>query len=150
MRKFLIVSLFAFFSVMAVNAQSAEKLSALLSTPQITKGQAAYLAATFQNLVSDDASEEESFNVLAEKKFFSGKESADEFITLGKASAVFAKAVNLKGGILYSITHNSRYSYRELKAKGILPYDADPSFKISGRDAIVILDGCSSIAGGTK
>lgn len=134
---------------MVVNAQSAEKISALLKTQQITKGQAAYLAATFKNLVGD-ASEEDAFKILSENKYFSEKESCDELITLGKVSALFAKAVELKGGLFYSITHNSRYSYRELKAKGILPSEADPSFKVSGRDAIVILDGLSSIAGGTK
>lgn len=101
-------------------------------------------------LLGEDASEEDAFKILSENKYFSEKESCDELITLGKVSALFAKAVELKGGLFYSITHNSRYSYRELKAKGILPSEADPSFKVSGRDAIVILDGLSSIAGGTK
>ena len=150
MRKFLIFLLITLFSVVVVNAQSAEKISALLKTQQITKGQAAYLAATFKNLVGEDASEEDAFKILSENKYFSEKESCDELITLGKVSALFAKAVEFKGGLFYSITHNSRYSYRELKAKGILPSEADPSFKVSGRDAIVILDGLSSIAGGTK
>ena len=58
---------------MVVNAQSAEKISALLKTKQITKGQAAYLAATFKNLVGEDASEEDAFKILSENKYFSEK-----------------------------------------------------------------------------
>lgn len=150
MRKFLFILGLALFSVTVVNAQSAEKISALLKTQQVTKGQTAYLAATFKNMVSDDASEEDAFNILMEKKYFSAKDSSGDLITLGKACEIFSKAVDLKGGLFYSITHNSRYAYRELKAKGILPSDVDPSLKISGRDAIAILDGCSKFAGGNK
>lgn len=140
----------ALFSAAAVSGQSAEKISALLKATQITKGQTAYLAATFQNLINDNASEEEAFKVLAEMNYFSSKESADEPVKLAKVCQVFAKSVSLKGGLLYSITHSSRYAYREFKAKGILPAEVDPSLKVSGRDAIAILDGCSKFSGGNK
>ena len=82
MIKFLIFLSITLFSVVVVNAQSAEKISALLKIQQITKGQAAYLAATFKNLVGEDASEEDAFKILSENKYFSEKESCDELITL--------------------------------------------------------------------
>jgi hypothetical protein len=41
---------------------------------------------------------------------------------------------------MYRLTGAQRYAFKELKAKGVLPQTADPGMKISGRDAIGILN----------
>lgn len=66
------------------------------------------------------------------------KVNVDDKVLLGDLSLIVAKVGNMKGGLFYSIFKNSRYAFKELKALGILPEEADPSMLVSGRDVLAI------------
>ncbi len=135
------------FAAISVHAQSAQKLGEMISSEKLTKGQVAYLSATYQKSVSDDASEAEAFEALVEQGFFTYSDAADDVADLGTAAFLCARATDLKGGLFYTLFHNARYAFKELKAKGVLPPEADPSMTLNGRDAIAIMNGCIELRG---
>lgn len=150
MKKKLFSVLIFLFAALYANAQSSQKVSELLETKVLSKGQASYLVATYMNLVQEEASYEEAFNALAEEKFFSSGENFEQPVTLAKASLLCMSAVGLRGGLLYNIFHNSRYAFRELKARTVLPNNSDPDMKINGTDLIALINCCEDAKAGRK
>ncbi len=125
-------------------AQSSEKLTEIISTEHVTCGQAAYLAASYSNLISEDDTDEKAFEIFKEKGYFDSGVLASDEATLAEVSSLMVKVTDTKGGLLYRLTGARRYAFKELKAKGILPQNSDPDMRISGRDAIGILNGLIS------
>lgn len=126
------------------SAQSSEKISNVIECSEVTKAQTAYLSACYQNLVQDSASFEEAFDVLAQKGIFTEKDEASQSINLEKASFVIVKATGIKGGLFYRMFHNPRYAFKECKAMGIIPANADPAMKVNGHQLIALFNGCVS------
>lgn len=147
-RKLFLCFVVAFFVLPSTFSQSSEKVSTIIAADNATAGQIAYLAGTYTNLVSEDDDYARSFVVMSDAGYFPSRTSVDETVSLLQASYIFAKAVNLKGGLLYSLTGSARYAFKELKAKGILPATSDPDMKISGRDAINIFNECINLSSG--
>ena len=139
-KKIFIYCLTFLFSALPVFSQSSEKISAILNSEKITCGQLAYLAGTYTNEVPEDSDEEGAFEILAKAGYFPAECAASTELTLKQTSFVLAKAVNLKGGLLYTLTGSPRYAFRELKAIGALPSSADPDMKLSGRDALGLMN----------
>ncbi|MBQ5999399.1 MAG: hypothetical protein IJL70_08020 [Treponema sp.] len=150
MYKKLFSMLIFLFVALYANAQSSQKVSELLETKVLNKGQASYLVATYMNLVQEEASYEDAFNALAEKNLFSSAENFEQPVTLSKVSLLCMNAVGLKGGLFYTIFHNGRYAFRELKARTILPNTVDPDMKIDGADLIALINGCEDAKAGRK
>lgn len=146
-----VLMLFVFlFSAFFAFSQSSEKISELINAEKLTKGQAAYLAATYMNLVEDNADENEAFEALREINLFKSKENPEEIIKLNHISLLYMKACGLRGGILYSITKSRRYAFNELKAYGILPGLVTSTMCLSGLDAVNLLNDCIAISGGDE
>lgn len=122
-------------------AQSSQKISDILDEDEITNGEAAYFACVYKNLADENATEDEAFDVLSQKKLFKSDENAGGKISLSKACHLISETAQMKGGIFYSISHSARYSLREFKALGIVPQNADPSQKVSGSEFIALLNG---------
>jgi len=150
MRKSIVLSLLLFGTIFALHAQSAESISDIIKTSEATYGQVSYLAGVYQGNVPEDASFEAAFSAYKESGIISSSVTQSDAIPLKDASLLCAHATGLKGGLFYSIFHNARYAFRELKAKKILPPSVDPNMKISGRDAVAILSGCISVTGGNE
>lgn len=150
MNKKLFSILVFLFAALYANAQSSQRVSELLEAKVLNKGQASYLVATYMNLVQEEASYEEAFNALAAEKFFSSAENFEQPVTLAKASLLCMNAVGLKGGLFYSIFHNDRYAFRELKARTVLPNTVDPDMKIDGTDLIALINCCEDAKAGRK
>lgn len=141
MRKKLFFALiFAVFGF-AGFCQNSEKISELLNTEEISKGQASYFVCVSQNFAQENVPDDEAFSVLAEKQFFGGAENPAEKIALSKACFLVARASNMKGGIFYSIFGSERYAFREFKALKIIPENSDPMQKVSGREFLALLNG---------
>ncbi|MEE0885474.1 MAG: hypothetical protein UIB61_01060 [Treponema sp.] len=138
-KKFIFILICALFGFCCFS-QSSEKISEVLGDEQISKGQAAYFVCVFKDFSDENVSETEAFSVLREKNLFSGKESSDEQISLGKACFLIGRASKMKGGIFYSIFHSERYAFREFKALGILPQYADPDQNVSGSEFLALLN----------
>lgn len=146
-----VLMLFVFlFSAFFAFSQSSEKISELINAEKLTKGQAAYLAASYMDLMQDDADENEAFEVLKELKLFKANEKPEEAIRLNQVSQIYMKACGLRGGIMYSITKSRRYAFNELKAKGLLPALVTSSMYISGMDGVNLLNDCITRAGGDE
>ncbi|MBQ6781503.1 MAG: hypothetical protein IJP62_09775 [Treponema sp.] len=150
MKKHFLLSALILLGCVAVHAQSAEKISEIIKTKDVTYGQMSYLAGVYNMRVSDHASYEQSFEALRQAGLISPDVSIDDKIPLQEAAFLCADAAGVKGGLFYSLFHNPRYAYRELKAQGILPQSVDSGMSINGRDAIAILNGCIALTGGNE
>lgn len=140
MKKLVLVFLAAFLFLARGFSQSAEKISGILESEEISKGQASYFVCVYKNFAEESVSEEDSFNLLTEKEFFKAGENAEEKISLSKACFLIAESAQMKGGIFYSIFHSPRYTLREFKAAGIVPQSAAPEQKVSGSEFIALLN----------
>ena len=126
MRKILIL-LSVLFICSAAFAQSADVITEILESPRFTYGQACYLSASSQNLISDDASYDDAILALESKNQINDAVFADQEIKLVDLAYIYTKMFNLKGGLMYRITKGSpRYSLKLLKSDGIIPANTDP------------------------
>ncbi|WP_191016547.1 hypothetical protein [Treponema zioleckii] len=139
-KKLLFVFAMAILVSVAAFAQSSEKLTEIISTENVTCGQVAYLAATYSSAISEDDGDEKAFELYKEEGCFGPSVLASDAATLAEVSNLLVKVTNTKCGLFYRLTGAQRYAFKELKAKGIIPQTADPNMKISGRDAIGILN----------
>ncbi len=133
---------FLFVPLSAVFSQSSEKISEYLDEDFLTNEQISYLAAVYKNLVPEDSDYTQAFEALKNENLFPKDASGEKLADLETVAKVYADATGIKGGILYTLTKSKRYAFKELKAKGILPETADPSTRVTGRDAIAIFNGC--------
>lgn len=123
-------------------AQSAEQISNILKSEKVNCGQASYLAATYTNSIAESDSESQAFDSMKKSGCFSESLTATSDISLSQISYLYAKSLGIKGGLFYTLFPSPRYAYKELKARGVLPSDADPSMKVSGRDCIDLFNSC--------
>ena len=138
------------FVSLTTYAQSSEQLSEILKSPSVTAAQASYLAAVYANAIGDEDDASQAFEAMQKEGLFSDEVTADSEVNLAQVSYVYMQALGLKGGLFYTLFPSKRYAFKELKAKGILPKEADPSMKISGRDSIDIFNTCLGLTEGDK
>jgi hypothetical protein len=127
-------------------AQSAEEISSILKAEKVNCGQASYLAATYTNSITESDNEAQAFDSMKNAGCFSESSTATSQITLSQISYLYTKALGIKGGLFYTLFPSPRYAYKELKARGVLPTDADPSMSVSGRDCIDLFNSCLEFA----
>lgn len=148
MKKLATVAALILLAGAAAGAQSADSISQLLQTDETTYGQAAYLAAVYNESIAEDATEADAFAAMVDAGYIASSRSADSAISLKELSRLYAGVTGVRGGLFYTLTHAPRYAYRELKAKGVVPQNADPSQKVSGRDTLAVLNGCIALTAG--
>lgn len=128
--------------------QNFNRLSQIIDAPEITNGQAAYFVGTYLGTVQDNATDSEAFETLKAKGYFSKDAASDSYISLKDLCAVYAKVTGVKGGLMFTLSKQSpRYSFKEFKARGWLPGNADPQVKVSGINAVGLFN---SITGDAK
>ncbi len=120
-------------------SQSAEKISEILSSDGLTFGQLSYLVGTCGQGLNDKASYKEAFNFIKKKGFIADGVSENDKANVAQAAGLFFKSSGQKGGLMYRILGCDRYAFKELRAKGAIPQNVDPSMKIQGRDALALL-----------
>lgn len=123
------------------SAQSSQKLTELIAAKNATYGQVAYLCQVYSGLIDENADYEQAFEQFKESNKIKNGASVNTPITLSELSFICTKLGNIKGGLFYTIFPSPRYAFRELKAKGILPQNADPDEKPSGRDVVAVFNG---------
>lgn len=142
MKKILTLVFSAAVFCFCASAQSSQKLTDLIATKNTTYGQVAYLCQVYSGQIEENADYEQAFEQFKESNKIKNNVSANTPITLSELSFICTKLGNIKGGLFYTIFPSPRYAFRELKAKGILPQNADPDEKPSGRDVIAVFNGC--------
>ena len=150
MKKVLLSAALLYLLSFCAYTQSAEKLTEIIAAPNVTYGQVAYITGVYQGTVQESASYETAFETLQKDGIIKADATPGETISLQETAFLCARATNLKGGLFYTLFHNSRYAYKELKAKKLLPQSTDSSMPVSGRDAIAVLTACIRLTGGNE
>ena len=141
--KKLFLSVIFFTLLFCLQAQSAQKITELISTQKASYGNASWLIALQAGLAQDDVSEEVALQLLKENAWLPEETKIDDEIKLQDFALLCTRAFDIKGGIFYRLTKNSRYALRELKAMKIISNDSDPKASVSGKQMINILNSCS-------
>jgi hypothetical protein len=125
-------------------------MSEIIGTEKASYAQAAYLPAIYANLVSDEASQEEAFKALYDNGYFKGNANPQDSLSLSQLSYIYIKAFKIKGGLFCRMFKSPRYAFKELKAQGVLPPEADPAMPVSGHDVIDIFNQCLEMVEGNE
>jgi hypothetical protein len=129
-------------------AQTAAELENILATGEVTYSQAAFFILTAANVMPlenagepspDNGDALEAFTAAKENRWLPSRARAEKPIRLGELSLLIMKAIELKGGIMYSIFPNSRYACRELVYLQIIQSESDPAGRVDGRTFLQIL-----------
>jgi hypothetical protein len=131
-----------------INAQTADRIQALLQTAAVSYAQAASFVLEAADVTSFDKSNEQdaaqtaaqsAMRYAVEKKWLSAKADAQDAITLEALSLLIMKAFGLNGGPMYTLFGGAHYSYRELVYKDIIQGRSDPHMKVSGEKMLFIV-----------
>ena len=150
MKKCLAALIFA-AAALAAHAQSAKKITQIVESPELSYGQAAYIALSYSEMgggiIEESSSDSDALEAAVQKNWIKKGSTADSPIRLDDLSALYVSAAGIKGGILCGLLKNSpRYSFRELKALGLLDKNADPAMKIDGQNALNLFNACVQAA----
>ncbi len=126
--------------VQAVGAQSNNVIDAILEMDEASHGAAAYLALVAAGDAEEDTSFDVAFSRAVESGVFPAGASPSSAISLGRYAYLLMATFEAPGGILYSIFPGGRYATRELSFHGLVPGRADPFRRISGTEAVQILE----------
>lgn len=128
----------------SVHAQSADVITDILNTKEVTFGQVCYMAAVQQNYIEDTASYSEAIEVLYRKGQIPKIVYEGTVVPMANLAYIYSNMWDVKGGLLYKIFHGApRYAFKQLKADGVIPANADPSTIVSGAEALNIYTACS-------
>lgn len=128
----------------AVYAQSNEVITEILNTEQVTLGQVCYLSAVYQGFVDESASYEDAINALYEMKQIPSVGYETDSVAMVNLAFIYAQMWNVKGGLLYKITHGSpRYAFKQMKADGVIADYIAPTKLVSGYEALSIFTTCN-------
>ncbi|MDR0442330.1 MAG: hypothetical protein LBH44_02870 [Treponema sp.] len=119
-------------------AQSAaEEIETLLSTEAVTYAAAArFLLEAADVIVTPDP--QEAFRYAMWQKWLPKNTAADGTARLDGISKLLMHSFDMKGGVMYSITKNHRYAYRELVHKKIIQGRCGPAMNVSGERLLAI------------
>ncbi len=137
----------------AVSAQSAQKISQIVESPELSYGQAAYIALSYSDAetMDESADDTQAFEAAFQRKWIKNGAVVQAAIRLDELCALYVSAAGIKGGVLCGLIKNSpRYSFRELKALGLLDQYADPAMKIDGQNALNLFNACVQAAEGER
>ena len=150
MKKIFACLVFSLLTSISVFSQSSAVLSEMIETEKASYAQASYLPAIYANLVSDEASLEDAFKALSDNGYFNENTNSQESLSLSQLSFIYVKVFQIKGGLFCRMFNSPRYAFKELKAQGVLPPEADPAMSVSGHDVIDIFNQCLEMVGGNE
>ncbi len=131
-----------FFS--SVFAQSADVITEILNTKQVTFGQVCYLAAVQQDLIDENASYADAIEILYMRGQIPNRIYEDTVVPMVDLAYLYSNMWYVKGGIMYKLFHGApRYAFKQLKADGVIPPTADPGTIVCGQEALIIYTACS-------
>lgn len=127
-----------------VFAQSADVVTEILGTEEVTYGQVCYLSAIHQGLISEDASYDDAVEALLARGQLPEDVGSYDSVFMANLAFIYAQIwPNIKGGLMFRLTRGSpRYAYKQFKADGVIPDNSDPNEIVSGTQALNILTSC--------
>ena len=143
--KKIMVLVFTFLLAASIYAQSADVITDILDTKEVTFGQICYLTAVQLDYTDENSSYENAVIVMQEKGLVKAGKNAESAIPAIEVAYLFSKLWTIKGGLMYRITKGSpRYVFKQFQRDGIIKSTIDPSELISGSDALSIYTACVS------
>lgn len=137
MKKLLVViSVFMAFPLMS---QQSHVIDDVISQRSIDLQNATYLALTAGDIVDESIEPSEALEVLQVLKWSIKKSESNRVLTLGESTVLLMNSLNIKGGIMYSLTKQPRYAYKEMVFRGLLKPEEDLKRTISGVEFLTIL-----------
>lgn len=129
-------------------AQSNERIDELLGQREARVDSAAYIALSAGGLIGEGDSPERAFALLLEEGWLDGSRKPEEPVLIDEFSFIVMKALNLPGGVLYTVFPGRRYAYRELVFLDVVNGSGGPGRTMSGEEVIRILRGALARKGG--
>lgn len=146
MKRFTLIATAVFVACAAVTplwAQSAHRIDSILALDDVTYGDAAFLIVgalgELPGDLPDDQSNEEALSILHRDGPVLRDRGVHDTINLGEFALVLMHAMDIPGGILYTLTGGPRYAARELEYLEVIQGRAFPRNGISGERSIRIL-----------
>ena len=122
----------AFLFAQTTGRQSpAQEIETLLGTNAVTYAQAARFALEASDAMAVP-DRNEAFRYAVEREWLPGNVSANDTARLDGISLLLMRSFNIEGGILYSLTNNPHYAYRELIYRDVIRGRTDPAMNVSG------------------
>jgi len=110
---------------------TAMELENLLNAEVVTYAQATrFVLEAAEEFVTNDPNE--AFQYAVSNRWLPLNTRADGNARLDHIALLLAHSFDIKGGLLYSITKNSRYAYRELKYMNVIQGRVISSMPVSG------------------
>ncbi|MCF7929533.1 MAG: hypothetical protein K9L68_12225 [Spirochaetales bacterium] len=135
---FLVVMLFL-LPLFAIGAQSNDLIDELLEEKEAQFGKVVYLTMVASGQLEENAGEEDALSALEATGWNLPSKAVESPITLGEASYLYMKALDIPGGLFYSLFPGPRYAYRELLYLDLIPRRSGPGVTVSGEEAVGLL-----------
>jgi len=121
--------------VPAQNVSPAAEFENLLNTQAVTYAQASrFVLEAADVLVTRDV--QEAFEYVVNQRWLPENIGADDEARLDHVALLLVKAFNINGGLLYSVTGNARYAYRELRYMNVIQGRVVSSMPVTGERLI--------------
>ena len=138
-KTFLICLLMMAVSVIHLSAQSNEVIDALLDQDQAKFDDTLYMIFTASGMLPDSASSEDSFHEFTHQGWGLKEKGLDDPVTADELAHLIMKALDLRGGIMYTIFQNPRYAYKELVYRKVLETGIGSKRIVSGEEVLRVL-----------
>jgi hypothetical protein len=123
----------------ARNPQTAAVLEAILESRELTCAAAADFVLQAAGVIAPGARGEDAYEAARERGWLPAGAQRDDPIKLSGLSLLIMRSFGLRGGILYSLFHNSRYAYREMRYQELIQGETDPGENVSGTRMLLVL-----------
>jgi hypothetical protein len=136
------------FSFLICYAQSdtAEEMETLLSTNAVTYAAAArFLLEASDTMATSDP--DEAFRYAAERNWLPKNAAANAPARMDGVCLLLMRSFGINGGVMYTLTGNAHYAYRELEYKNIIQGEANPAMNVSGTMLLFITNRVLSLSG---
>jgi hypothetical protein len=143
-------SIFVVISSSPLPAQTAAELERILALPAVSYGDAAWLILSSAGALPPETSAGGAYGFASDNNWLPQKAAPEAPVTLGGLSLLITQSLNLKGGLMFSLFPNPRYSYRELVYRQVIQGRAYSTQKVSGERLLRILSRALEYSGDTE
>lgn len=132
------------------SAQSNARIDELLVQPQAQTGLVAYLVLTAVGTIPEDADPVQALETAKASGLVDKALSADSPMTLEGLCFLTMRALDVKGGLQWSLFPNPRAAFRELAFHKLINTSGGPARLIAGDEVMRTLSAVITLKGGQK
>jgi len=134
----LILILLFILPALALHAQTAERLEALLNEPEVKWQQAVTFVLEAADIRVENPND--AFRFAKEQKWLPKNVSSGDTVLLNGIALLLMQSFDIKGGIFYRIFKSPHHAYRELVYKNVIRGNADPHMLVSGEHLLLMIN----------